>query len=474
MDGLVMQIDSRNLLIDPDKSQGSSETIRGSQERLSTFLQRSFETDEAQHKKWLDWFELNMPLCYIERVCRSESLRRVHLRALASFCGPENSDTTTVVRHREDDGFIVSVLETESSPGTLLNIIRNTLPQAQAALYCIDVFTSLDDSVGLSVYHYCHDRSKLRGPSAEDKQHIFEFAEEVQNEKHAPSIPATQDFSHRELDAWLQGCPGYYIRCTQPRRVFNMFRYCNMARVTQSAVVEWELDQADDMKYDLPIRDCGVDSSTVIREKKKEKLAASFWVCGCIPRLPVIPVMEMACSVLLNLKLNIERAHADTVWDNHATQYVLVCFFVFSHEDNAEDLADTARLAAATLRRAAFFAMGAADDTQRPTAGPGGPVRGASAGALIGAGARSGVSPVCDPVSPRSSNGSDDLSSLSSVEGISLRQNVTISGFLQVLCPSLCKVLGISSSTIWMLRAKLAIWEHWAKFSSSPVWDFLT
>ena len=163
---------------------------------LTAFLQRSFNQDETQFKKWMTWFELNMPLCYVERVCQASQagLHRVHLRALGSFCGPNNNDTTTVVRHKEENGFIVSVLESQSNPGTLLNIIRNTLPQATATLYCIEVFTSLDDCLALSVYHYYNIRDKVEKPSDDDKRPIFDFA-----------VDMKQDHTQKLLDTWLQG-----------------------------------------------------------------------------------------------------------------------------------------------------------------------------------------------------------------------------------------------------------------------------
>ena len=83
------------------------------------------------------------------------------------------------------------------------------------------------------------------------------------------------------------------------------------------------------MKYDMPIRDCAVESSTEARERKKEKLASAFWISACVPSVPTIVVMEIACSVLLDCKLNIERAHADTV-DMKGVCSQTFCVIVFA------------------------------------------------------------------------------------------------------------------------------------------------
>ncbi len=65
---------------------------------------------------------------------------------------------------------------------------------------------SLDDTVALSVYHYCNDHQQLETCTEEEVQNIIQFAEAVQLGKHVPDFLPASDYSRKHLEAWLRRC----------------------------------------------------------------------------------------------------------------------------------------------------------------------------------------------------------------------------------------------------------------------------
>eukprot|EP00667_Euglena_gracilis_P019663 EG_transcript_21111 len=305
--------------------------------------------------KWVDWFETNMPISYLKRAKCNPGLYRVHLKAITSFCGPDNEGMTTVVRHRSNTGFIVSVLDSQNCPGTLLNNVKNTLPQTETMMHSIDVFCSLDDAVALSVYHYCNDYHELEKPSVADVEKVVQYAEEIQLGKHAPDLLPLSDYSRERLENWLRRCSAYFVRCTFKSYTYRIYVLDNIARQSGQPAIAWIADP-DNLRFDLPPRaDSGMEDVRAKRAQKRKKLATAFWIYGSVSSVPNIKVLQSACRVLLMHKLNIERAHTDTVWNEQGKPTILFRFFVFPTEGlaaSAADLHGVAERAIADLRQA--------------------------------------------------------------------------------------------------------------------------
>eukprot|EP00668_Euglena_longa_P008180 GGOE01009845.1.p1 GENE.GGOE01009845.1~~GGOE01009845.1.p1 ORF type:complete len:809 (-),score=225.90 GGOE01009845.1:554-2671(-) len=247
---------------------------------------------------------------------------------------------TTVVRHRSNTGFIVSVLDAQNCPGTLLNNVKNTLPQTETMMHNIDVFCSLDDAVALSVYHYCNDYHELEKPSNEDVEKVAQFAEEVQLGKHAPDLLPLSDYSRERLENWLRRCSAYFVRCTFKSYTYRMYVLDRVARQSGQPGIAWLADP-DNLRFDLPPRaDSGMEDNRAKRAQKRKKLATAFWIYGSVSSVPNIKVLQIACRVLLVHKLNIERAHTDIIWTDQGKPTILFRFFVFPTEELVSSQAD--------------------------------------------------------------------------------------------------------------------------------------
>jgi hypothetical protein len=313
-------------------------------------LRSSLTEDQPHLAKWVSWFETNMPKSYLKRVQHNLGLYRVHLKAITSFCGPDTEDTTTVVRHRCHAGFVVTVLDTQNCPGTLLHNVKNTLPQTETMMHSIDVFCSLDDAVAISVYHYCNNYQQLDKPSEQDMEAVVRFAEEVQLGQHRPDLLPLSDYCREHLVAWLQRCTASYVRCTFAAHVYRMYLFDRAARVSGQAMIGWKAEPSI-LQCDLPPRAAeDLQDNRAKRDQKRRKLATAFWIYGCVPAVPNIKALELACRVLLAQKLNIERAHTDTLWNLQGTPNVLFRFFVFP-EELTEDTAALADRTVAGLRQ---------------------------------------------------------------------------------------------------------------------------
>eukprot|EP00667_Euglena_gracilis_P001080 EG_transcript_1080 len=258
-----------------------------------------------------------------------------------------------------NSGFVISILDAQSSPGGLLNNVKTTLPQTEAMLHSIDVFCSLDDTLCLSVFHYCNDHHELEQPSETDLKRVLQYVEAVQLGEHSPQLLPRSDFSEERLQQWLWRCPASFLRSTFTPYIYRMYLLDTSPRNGQP-VIAWFADP-DNMDLDLPLRvDGGAAMDHAKRTQKQAKLATAFWIYGCVSSMPNIKVLQLVCRVLLAHKLNIEQTHTTSVWDNQGKLTILFSFLVFPMEDHTSPVVhmwDAAEKVVADLRQAAVQEM---------------------------------------------------------------------------------------------------------------------
>eukprot|EP00667_Euglena_gracilis_P002471 EG_transcript_2471 len=316
------------------------------------------------------WVAANMPRSYLRRVGCSPGLLRVHLRAIAGFSGPDSNCTTTVLRQNLQNGFTISVLDTQASPGSLLHTVQNTLPQTDTMMHSIDAFCSLDDTLSLSVYHYCHDRHALEPPGDADAAEVARFAAEAKLGRHTPDLTPLPPDRQDQLGGWLRRCPNHFVQSVCASHMHRLFLLDCSARQTGQPEVAWFADPAH-AGLDLPLQ---LDSSpkqsptAARRTQKRRQLAASVWVYGSVPSVPNIKVFQIACRVLLAFKLNIEQAHTDTTWEELGKPAVLFRFLVCGPAGKAAGTGAVAQRAVAALRPA--LAAAYAEATAQHPASP--------------------------------------------------------------------------------------------------------
>eukprot|EP00667_Euglena_gracilis_P001774 EG_transcript_1773 len=285
-----------------------------------------------------------MPESYLSRAVHNPGLFRVHITAINSFFGPDHEDTTMVVQHRFSNGFVVSVLDTQNCSGSLLHTLRNTLPPSDRMMHTMNIYTSFDDTLSLSVFHYCHDYHRLEKPTEADIEPIIKFSEEVQLGVHLPAFHPQRDYSQDHLTMWVSRCTAFHIRSTSAKVIYRMYTHDKAVTSSGQPVVEWEEDE-DELRRDLP----PPDADPALRQRKQQALQGAFWVNGLVHAVPVLKVVEACCRAFLAAKLSIERAHASVNWGEAKSPTVLMQFLVAPTVDSRGPGTDTRAQAERTV-----------------------------------------------------------------------------------------------------------------------------
>jgi len=328
----------------------------------STYSTESASTTDG-HPAVLDADLRVMPPSYIACAQHNPALRRVHARAIATFCGPDHEDATMVVQHRFSNGFVVSVLDTQNTSGRLLHILTTTLPTSDATMHAMDVFSAIDDTFVLTVFHYCHDHRQVMTPSPARVTAVVRFSEEVQLGEHLPEFHPQPDYSQDKVARWVRKCSAAYAECNDARTLYRLHVLEQTARTSGSVALEWCSAQPT-LSSDLPDADLHPGQ----RALKERRLTRAFWVTGCAIDRVNPKVSERVCKVFLAHRLYIERAHSQSVWGEHGPPTVLFRFLVYPVAD-VDPSVDTAALALKVLGalRPALLGTTGQGSTSAPT-----------------------------------------------------------------------------------------------------------
>jgi hypothetical protein len=121
------------------------------------------------------------------------------------------------------------------------------LPKDFGPLCRVKVFTSLDHSLVLNVFTAGSEADDALKPSAQDREAIVQYAQELQAGKFA-SLPRHQapspSFEPEALNAYIDLCTRYHVSTSNPRRFVRLKTLYDKIAGTENCAVDVEVSKS--------------------------------------------------------------------------------------------------------------------------------------------------------------------------------------------------------------------------------------
>lgn len=246
-------------------------------------------------QKVVPWFLKSMPASYFRLI--PEDLRKQHVKAVAAVHDLDMQDLSLKIETKSASGNTeITMLNTETQQGSLLKQL-NSLPVIKNhSLANVDVFSSSDGQFALNVFSFEPDSHIVESTRVDQAEHIMKYAEELRAGKHDADPVASkwaETATFEELSDYLAKCSPSYVARSTPRRFLLQKELYDIVRGTDASAVR--------------IEDYHGSSGP--------PTGSAAWVTIATGNMIPEVLLKITTGVLTARKMDIWRAHMDTVYD---------------------------------------------------------------------------------------------------------------------------------------------------------------
>lgn len=182
-------------------------------------IQESVEQQRKLASKVVPWFMKSMPAAYFRNV--SQNLRLQHVKAIMLFRETMDSDSSLKLQVKDEEGIKHTVINGHGCTGLFKTQVNNLVVPGHH-LTNVDIFSSSDGDVILSVCSFQPSEGIRSGPTRKSCQKVFDLIEEIKSGKHIhdPRFPKfSESISESSIQDFLNRVTPIYAEQSSGRRI---------------------------------------------------------------------------------------------------------------------------------------------------------------------------------------------------------------------------------------------------------------
>ncbi len=305
---------------DEDKNISTGGCARSVEETINLMKERQ----TTQLEKIVQWFmsQSGMPDTYFKQVPIETTLE--HLAAVYSMHDSENSNSCSVRYLDRCVGSEREITFIQPEPGSNAAVLLSTmdnLPLADGTLNKVKIFVTLDQQLSINVFTYkSQNGASTNARSEDDCQHIYNFAEEIQQGKSSKLAPNPL-FRRSELKEYMRRCDADFLKNSHTSRFLMQRLLYDRVSGTEGVAVDIGTYDGRDKEALLP-HDHGTTGIKWI----------TVALANVMPKIALTQVLRL----LQPHNMSIRRCHMDMVQDPGNGTVTLLRILIIPPSDQAD------------------------------------------------------------------------------------------------------------------------------------------